>query len=129
MPKDSQTLRRVYSFYKRQPRPAAEVQGEADLLIYQTKYVTSSTAITPDDEYIVVDSSGGPITITLPVVSSGNDGLGFIIKDCAGQASVNNITINGNGKNIDGSGTYVMNIDYQGIQIIYSNDANTWSAV
>lgn len=129
MPKDAQTLRRVYSFYKRQPKPVAEAQGEAELLIYQTKYVTTSTAITVDDEYVVVDSSAGPITITLPVVSASDDGLGFIIKDSSGTAAVNNVTINGNGKNIDGAGTYVMSVNYQGVQIIYSKDANTWSAV
>jgi len=78
-----------------------------------TPYVVLTT-----DEYISVDSSGGARTIQLP--NAATSGRAYIIKDRTGSAATHNITVTtvGGAVNIDGATTYVMNNNYQAIQII-----------
>lgn len=77
------------------------------------------TSVSETIEYrhrtIAVDTSGSAITITLPA----NPKLGqrHTIYDAAGNGSVNNITIDGNGKNISGLATAVIASDYGTLQL------------
>lgn len=75
------------------------------------------TVNTATDYYLGVDSTGGAITIKLP--DTPTDGDSFIIKDYLGNAAAFNITVTtvSGVTLIDGSATYVMNVNYQSIQI------------
>ena len=70
------------------------------------------------DEYLSVDTSALSITIQLP--NAATLGRVFIIKDRTGSAGTRNITVTtvGGAVNIDGATTFVMNTNFQSIQVI-----------
>jgi hypothetical protein len=57
-------------------------------------------------------------TFTLPAAPT--NGRQIIIKDAGGTFGTYNLTVNGNGKNIDGAGTFVMNNNYSSITLYYN---------
>ena len=83
-----------------------------------TNVNTSPYVVLITDEYLSVDSSGGPITVQLPNVAALSSV--FIIKDRTGSAAINNITVTtvGGLVNIDGATSFVMNTAYQAINVI-----------
>lgn len=83
-----------------------------------TNVNTSPYIVLVTDEYLSVDSSGGPISILLPNAATLTQV--FTIKDRTGSAATNNITVTtvGGLVNIDGSSTFVMNTAYQAINVI-----------
>lgn len=83
-----------------------------------TNVNTSPYVVLVTDEYLSVDSSGGPITIQLPNAATLSQV--FIIKDRTGSAATNNITVTtvGGLVNIDGATSFVMNTAYQAINVI-----------
>jgi hypothetical protein len=95
------------------------------MVIKRTGTATSySTATT--DIYIGVTSTAAARTITM--FNSGRvTGMVFIIKDESGGAGTNNITIDGNGANIDGESSVVINKNY-GCVAIYWN-STSWSVL
>jgi hypothetical protein len=84
---------------------------------------TSNYNILVTDDVIAVGSLSGTITIYMP--STPNNGDAYDIKDTLGSAATYNITIDGNGNNIDGVSTYVMTINYQSATLVWTG-AN-WS--
>lgn len=87
-------------------------------------YVSQSASynVKTTDCIIGVVTSGGAYMMTMP--NSGlSSGQRWTIKDESGSAASNNITISGNGANIDGSSTYVMNNNYGSVDI-YWNGSN-----
>jgi hypothetical protein len=72
------------------------------------------------DSYIQVDSTAGPVTIRLPNTTT--SGRGIIVKDSAGTAATNNITVTtvGGANLIDGLTSQVMNQNYQSWLLVYS---------
>jgi hypothetical protein len=98
------------------------------LMIAGPVYIASGNyAPNGADNFIIVNrSSGAPTTITLP--SSPPVGKTYIIKDGRGDAATNNITVNGNGKNIDGAASFVININYGSLSLVYNGTQwNNWS--
>ncbi len=93
----------------------------------------STTINSPDGDYmIVVDNSGGGGISTVNLPASPTDGQNVVVKDSGGNAATWNIVINGNGKNIDGSGTYTINSNRQSVTLVYSADvtvAGEWVIV
>lgn len=79
-----------------------------------TPYVVAAT-----DYYITVDTSAIPITIQLPDAPTAYQV--FIIKDSAGNAAAQNITVTtvGGLLNIDAATTFVMNTDWQSIHVVW----------
>ena len=75
--------------------------------------------------YADTSSASGAFTLTLP--STPVLGLTYKIKDSSGAASTKNVTISGNGKNIDGSSTYVLNLNYAMIELIYNG--TQWNVI
>lgn len=73
---------------------------------------------TNSDNIIYVDSTGGAFTITLPASPTTNKELNII--DKSGQCDTYNVTIDGNGKNIIGSSTALMNSKYISYTLIYN---------
>lgn len=80
------------------------------------------------DQQVILESTGpSPSTITLP--ANPFDGERHTIKDYAGNASANNITIDGNGHSIDNASTFIMNIDWQSTEVIYSTNNGIWYVI
>lgn len=80
--------------------------------------VTTNYSVAADDETISINTISVPITITLP--SSTTTGRKISIKDANGSAAAHNITISGNGHNIDGASTFVLTINYENITVIFN---------
>lgn len=92
---------------------------------------TSTTINNETREYIGVDTSISAKTLTLDD-NSGTipfiEGKTFHIKDVSGNASTNNIIIDGTtlGHTIDGQSSIVLNQDYAAVTLIYQGN-NKWS--
>lgn len=69
------------------------------------------------DEYFLGVIYDNAVAITLPV---GVTGKCYIIKDSVGDASTNPITIVATGSTIDGQPSYVLDIDWSSIGLIYN---------
>lgn len=76
--------------------------------------IVTTTPYSPlsNDYYLLIGSNTGAITVLLP--STPSIGRSFEIKD-NGNAATNNITIDGNGNNIDGSSTLVISTNYKAV--------------
>lgn len=70
--------------------------------------VTASTLVGRED-YILGVRTTAAVTITLPAAGTLEPGRQIIIADEYGAAATNNITISGNGANINGAGSLVLN--------------------
>lgn len=87
--------------------------------------ISADTQLTLDDGIVVADSTGAPVTLTMPdaVLIPGNI---FYIKATTG--AVNPVTIQGfNGQLIDGAATLVLSTNQAGV-ILRSNGAAGWAA-
>lgn len=84
---------------------------------------TTPYVVLPADQYLSVDCSGGGITIQLPNAPA--TGRSFVVKDRLGNAASNNITVTtvGGVVTIDGSTTYVINVNRAAINLIFSGTA------
>ena len=78
------------------------------------------------DNIVATDSTANVIAINLP--ASPNTGDTYQIKDSTGQAAANNVTISGNGKNIDGIATFAINVAYGCITVVYVGSAG-WNII
>lgn len=88
---------------------------------------TSNYTATSSDYSILVDSTSGPVTITLPT-AVGIAGRGYEIKDWKGTSPANNITIDPTGsETIDGVATKVLTNSYQSYTI--RSDGANWGIV
>jgi len=75
-----------------------------------------------------VDTSSGPVTVTLPASPQTGDQISFI--DVAGTFDTNNLTIGANGKKIMGdTSDMTVSIENAGIQLAYSGATNGWRLV
>ena len=78
------------------------------------------------DYVITINKASSQITtVTLP--ASPTTSRSLIIKDGKGDAASYNITINGNGKTIDGQSTIVINLAYGSKEIIYNG--TEWNGI
>jgi hypothetical protein len=94
----------------------------------QRTHVTATTAnytVLATDHVISVGTLTAGITVTLPASPTAGDT--FIVKDAAGSAATYNITIDGDGTNIDGAGTYVLDINYGSVTLVAN--ATGWMVV
>jgi hypothetical protein len=72
--------------------------------------VTTTYTILVTDDYLSITTLSAPFTITLP--ASPVTGDEYVIKDSTGNAATNNVTVSGNGNNIDGSATFLFSQPY-----------------
>lgn len=97
-------------------------------MIYPVKAVTSDYVVDTGgwDHHLFVDSTSGPITITLPAASAWA-GRELVIKS-VGPSGTNNITIERDGSDsIEAlASDYVMDADYQGVTLVCYNGASGW---
>lgn len=88
---------------------------------FNPRTVSANYAPQSFDCYISVTTTSGAITISLPNTPS-LGGQWFIVKDNAGDAATNHITVTtvGGVINIDGATTYVINTNYGFAQFVYN---------
>lgn len=99
-----------------------EFVSKGDGSVYDIKTVTSDYTVIDSDYTILVNATGGNITITLPSASS-LQGSEFNIKKI--DSSVNLVTVDGNGsETIDGSTTAIIETQYESITI--QSDGSNW---
>jgi hypothetical protein len=85
-----------------------------------TRKVTSALTLTDADRTIVADAAGSAFTVTLPAAPSADQEFRFIRIN----SGANDVTIGGNGKNINGSGTKVLTTQYENAHLVY--DGTEW---
>lgn len=96
-----------------------------------TTISTNNSTITSTNGNIYMDLSGGALSVNLP--ASPTTGEFHTFKDYKGFASANNLTINGNGNNIEQftavatASTLVLNINYQSVTLQWSG--SSWNIV
>ncbi len=88
---------------------------------YSKEIIYSSTTLTTGSSYVILVSGSSAVTIYLPAVPE--DGMAFIIKDISGNALNNNITIDGNGLNLEINGTATINTNYGALEFMYDATA------
>ncbi|MDR3408483.1 MAG: hypothetical protein P4L68_08295 [Methylovirgula sp.] len=81
--------------------------------------VVSADTLAVSGQMLSVDTTGGPVVITLP------EGGGFVaLRDNAGTWAMHNVTVNGGGSLIGGSPTYVL--DTTGYRVDFSQVVGAW---
>lgn len=107
------------------PGLALQIPGKTFNSVYPTTAPSSYPyTVLPQDGFIFVDTSGAR---TINLNASPVRGQWFIIKDNVGSAAANNITVVPAAGNIDGAGSYVMNINYGSITVVYNG--TQWNIV
>lgn len=105
--------------------------GEVVTLVntkHQTSYATKTAnyTMTASDDVIGADSSGGVITITLPVASTVT-GRKMRVFDKGGSAQTNNITIARQGSDtINGDTSVIINSNHD--HVVFFSDGSNWFA-
>lgn len=94
--------------------------GEQVITITALDNTDSPYTVLTTDYYMSCDVSGGVLTIRMP--NAPTTGKVFIVKDSGGDAATSNITVTtvGGVVTIDGSTSYVMNVDYQSAQFVFN---------
>lgn len=82
--------------------------------------IVTADTINLNSEFNYIGVSGNTTTINLP--ASPEQYFEFIITDLRGDAETNPITINGNGKLINGEATAVINTNYGSFTLKYTGD-------
>lgn len=102
------------------------INGTATVRNERVVTASGNVAVASDDYIITMNKTVGEITtITLPASPSTSRSL--IIKDGKGDSSTFNITIDGNGKTIDGSASLVLDFNFQAIEIVYNG--TEWNVI
>ena len=110
------------------PQAALDVNGNAKYrsgISAPVRVVTAAGAITvTTSDYIICvnKTSGAATTVNLP--SSPATGDIYIVKDCKGDASTNNITLTPSSGNIDGAASFVINVSRQSVGTFW--DGTQW---
>jgi hypothetical protein len=101
------------------------VKLENTLVQHNIRTVAAATAtVDAGDMTILVSyTSTGSVTLTLPTVAGASQHH-YFIKDSAGNAGTNNITVNPADGNIDGSSSFVMNGNYMALHLVC--DGSNW---
>lgn len=96
-----------------------------DFEVSRTTVSSSTYDIVGSDNVVLVSyTDTGTATITIPTAQV-HDGRILNIKDSGGNATANNITIQtGGSETIDGSSTFVINVNYQSVTLV--SDGNDW---
>jgi hypothetical protein len=93
-------------------------------IVFNRVAVASNYSITKSNYIIGVDSTSGPVTVTLPDASTLSSGQVFVVKDEGGDAFNNHITISASGsQKINNTNTAVLQVPYVSIQV-YCNGSN-----
>jgi len=85
--------------------------------------VTGALTVVDGYDYLAITSLTAAFTITLPATPTLGDS--YTIKDTTGNAASFNVTIDGNGNNIDGGATFLFSQPYAAA--IFTFTGTEWS--
>jgi hypothetical protein len=102
-----------------------EAQPSKSYFVGNYTSITSSYLATTATQLVLVGSLSGAITVTLP--ASPTDGQLLTIKDGAASASTYNITVSGNGHNIDGLSSVLISTNYDTLTVFFGS--SYWSII
>lgn len=75
-----------------------------------------------------VATSGGPVTVLAPTTLYPDaSSAAFVVVDADGDAATNPITVDGNGRLIDGQSSYVISVDEVVTLFLYDQDSGQWN--
>lgn len=96
------------------------ISALSNYLFAYTNVAATPYVVLATDYYLSVDTSALAITIQLPDAPTSN--RLFVIKDRTGTAGTRNITVTtvGGAVLIDGAATFIMNTDYQAINLVFN---------
>lgn len=111
-----------------QSAPTSRLHVNGPIATAVSAVKTANYTITADDSTIRVDTSGAAgFTVTLPT-AVGITGRQYTVKDVGGNASIENITIDGNGtETIDGGTTVLLDANYESITVV--SDGANWMII
>lgn len=92
--------------------------------VYVAKVVITGSTTLNSSNFVVFANHSAAITITLP--ASPVDGQVYKIKDVSGNAGTNTITVSGNGNNVDGSPSVLINTSGGGVELCFEASLNSW---
>lgn len=97
------------------------IMSTAQFRLIPTVVIAAGTyvVVAADSVVIMNKTVGAASAVTLP--ASPNTGRVIIVKDGKGDAAANNITISGNGKNIDGAATLVISTNFGVSRLVYNS--------
>ncbi len=81
--------------------------------------VSTSTNYTAHrDELVLTNTTGGPLTVSLPASPTG--GMIVAVGDNSGTSATNNVTVSGNGATIDGAANFVIAVNGDAERFAYA---------
>ena len=94
--------------------------GTSAFVYTAVNHAASPYTVLSTDQYLGVTTTAGVVTINLP--NTPGTGTVWRVKDTAGNAATNNITVTtvGGAVNIDGATTYVMKTNFQADNFIFN---------
>lgn len=103
------------------------VRADQLYLTTPTTNATTTVNVTANDQMVLCTSTGGAVTVNLPAVSA-LAGKTLIVKDAGGDATANNITVDGNAsETIDGAETKPIATNYGALRLYCTGTAwVTW---
>lgn len=87
--------------------------------------VSTTYTANASDNIILADTTSIAFTIFLPLSPAHTQHI--TIKDFNGNASINNIVVDGNGNNIDGNSIFTMNSNYGNLDLLWNG--TSWSII
>ena len=95
-------------------------------LLTKGYYTTTSAYTAVNNDQVIVDTSGGVVTLTLPASPSvGNE---VTIIDGKGSFNTNNLTVNRNGSNINGAASNLtVSTNGTAFTLVYLNATRGWA--
>tara|TARA_B100000519_G_scaffold177983_1_gene167973 strand:- start:748 stop:1269 length:522 start_codon:yes stop_codon:yes gene_type:complete len=85
--------------------------------------VSANDTLTTNDGIVMLDTSGGAITLTLPAASTIESGRMFLLKD-SGSAGSHAVTVQCASSTIDGDGSITINENSVGVSLF--SDGTNW---
>lgn len=98
-------------------------------LALRTREVAAAYTLTTDDDHVlVVDTSGGAVTVTLPPAASAHDGRSGLVYRVICLSAANDVTLDGDAaETIDGAATATISGAYAGQTVV--SDGTEWYTV
>lgn len=87
-----------------------------------TKAYAAADTLAKDCDLALCDATSGAFSLDLPASPSAGDN--YIIKKT--DVSANAVTVDGNGKNIDGAATYALASQYDSVRVLYDSTDDEW---
>jgi hypothetical protein len=100
-----------------------------DSLPFDSSNITTiiSNYTASNNETVFVNSASSALTVTLP--ASPTQGSKIKVLDIAANSQNNNISVLGNGNNINGASAYIINTPDSSVEVMYINSTKGWNVL